>query len=118
MTILNNFLTDSNNKINNKFLGICKLTFHALSRFKEHLHKANKTLLGKSDIFFLNEFVKVFYPAKKGQIKNYHTVIRLLNNDYKSSYYLFNHQHNIRFVVIEDTNTIVTCEPIKHTIKI
>lgn len=113
MPIPDSSLIDSNNRIKNNLIGICNLTFHALMRFKEHLCKEDKTLFGKSDNYFITEFKKAFYSAKKGQIKNYHNVIRLINNDYKPSYYLFNHYYNIRFVVIETTNTIVTCEPIR-----
>lgn len=112
MPILDSSLINSN-IIKNNLIGICNLTFHALMRFKEHLCKENKTLVGKSDNYFIIEFKKAFYSAKKGQIKNYHNVIRLMNNEYKPSYYLFNHYYNLRFVVIETTNTIVTCERIK-----
>lgn len=112
LTIDNSFIKNAS-KIKNNLIGDCNLTVHAFLRFKEYLQKENKVLLSKTDEYFTKEFNKAFYPAKNGKIKKYHTVIRLMNNDYKPSYYLFNHYYNIRFVVIETTNTIVTCEPIR-----
>ena len=98
--------------IENEILGACNLTMHAFSRFKEYSYKKNYNLHRQSDDYFLKEFKKVFNTAKVGQIKNYHNVIRLINNNYISSHYLFNHYHNFRFVVIEKNKNIVTCEMI------
>ena len=99
--------------IENEYLGKCYPTLHALERFKEYLCKTNKKLITKSADYFNKEFCTAFYNSKQGKIKNYHNVIRLMNNDYKESHYLFNHNYNIRFVVVNKNKYIVTCEPIK-----
>ena len=98
--------------VENEILGICHLTLHAFTRFKEYSCKKNYKLYKQSDDYFMKELKKVFNTAKIGQIKNYHTVIRLINNNYEPSYYLFNHWHNFRFVVSEKNKNIVTCEQI------
>ena len=98
--------------IENKILGACNLTVHAFLRFKEYSCKKNRKLHSKENDYFIKELKKVFCNAKVGQIKNYHNVIRLMNNNYESSHYLFNHYHNFRFVIVEKNKRIVTCEPI------
>lgn len=103
---------NKDNVIENVTLGECYLTVHALSRFKKYLCKKNCKLDKKKDNYFIQEFKKIFNIAKVGQIKNYHNVIRLINNNYEPSYYLFNHYYNFRFIVVEKNKNIVTCEPI------
>ncbi|HBD94521.1 MAG TPA: hypothetical protein DC057_10170 [Spirochaetia bacterium] len=99
-------------KLDNIYLGKCYITVHALERFKEYLCKQNTELINRNDEYFVIEFKHAFSAAKHGKIKNYHNVIRLMNNNYKESCYLFNHSYGIRFVVIIENNRIVTCEPI------
>lgn len=96
--------------IENEILGACNLTMHAFTRFKEYSCKKNYKLHKQSDDYFIKEFKKAFNIAKIGQIKNYLTVIRLINNNYEPSHYLFNHCRNFRFVVLEKNKNIVTCE--------
>lgn len=93
--------------VKNKYLGICFTTVHALQRFKEYSKESDK-----SDSYYIKQFKKSFFNAFDGTIKQSHKVFRLINNGYRESYYLFNHEDNFRFIVIKDTKDVVTCEQI------
>lgn len=107
-----NNIPEKNIEFTNKYIGKCYLSKHALLRFKQYLCKRYKNIENNNDEYFIKEFNKLFKYANLGSIKRYHNILRLMNNNYNTSYYLFNHTYNLRFVVVVDTMKIVTCEPI------
>lgn len=107
-----NDINIKNIEIYNEYIGKCYLTQHAFDRFKQYLCKDYKNIKN-DDEYFIKEFNRLFACAKHGNIKSCYNVIRLINNNYKGSYYLFNHYYNLRFVVVCDSMKIVTCEPIR-----